>query len=215
MAEKAGRVIAVETDACLIKELRQKLPGNVSLIHEDILNVNFAALLPAQEIKVAGNLPYAISAPILFKILDHTVFFKECHFLLQKEVAERIAACPGSKTYAPISIFFQNDYSVQVQFFVRPGSFSPPPKVQSAFISMKKRTQPLFTGANSANFRHFLNRCFQHRRKTLANNLKAMGISSDKTSDSLQNAGLPLAVRPEKVDLEHFFKLYRILQPFT
>lgn len=211
LSEKAHRVIAVETDAGLVEKLKPLLPGNVDLINRDILDINFENLLSPQEIKVAGNLPYSISTRILFKILDNIEFFKECHFLLQKEVAERITASSGSKTYAPISICIQNRYVVRIQFIVSPGNFSPPPKVQSAFISMNKRKQPLSAVALSRNFRPFLYRCFQHRRKTLANNLKAMGISPDQTEGALRAAELPMSIRPEKVDLEHFVKLFQLL----
>ena len=211
LSKKTGRVLAVETDARLVSELEPKLPKNVKLIHQDILDIDFPKLLRGEAVKAAGNLPYSISSPILFKILTYAEYFKECHFLLQKEVAARIAASPGTKVFAPISMFTQNLYSTTIQFRVNPGSFSPPPKVQSSFISLKKRPEPQFQEAVSPDFQHFCRLCFQHRRKTLANNLKAMGLSAIKVENSLIEAGLSLSIRPEKVTLENFVELYKIL----
>lgn len=214
LAEKAGRVVAVEADSTLARKLKERSPDNVQIINRDILELDFENLIPADKTKAAGNLPYSISSPILFKILAHSRFFTECHFLLQKEVAERLAAVPGSKAYAPVSAFLQNIYSIQIQFFLSPGNFSPPPKVHSAFVSLIKRKCPLFPEAGSRRFQNFLNRAFQHRRKTLVNNLKAMGVPPDKSIPVLRDAGLPPAIRPEKVSLECFVKLFKILQPF-
>ncbi len=211
LSKKAGRVLAIETDDRLVSELEPQLPNNVKLIHQDILDIDFHKLLPGEAVKAAGNLPYSISSPILFKILDNAESFKECHFLLQKEVAARIAASPGTKVFAPISMFVQNIYSIKIQFRVNPGSFSPPPKVQSSFISMRTRPKPQFPEAVSPDFQHFCRLCFQHRRKTLANNLKAMGLSAVEVENSLKKAGLLLSIRPEKVNLEQFVKLYKIL----
>jgi 16S rRNA (adenine1518-N6/adenine1519-N6)-dimethyltransferase len=204
-------VIAVETDTALASELKERAPENVDVIPRSILEIDFDGLVPSENIKVAGNLPYSISGPILFKVMDNFRFFRECYFLLQKEVADRLASGPGTKAFAPLSALIQNIYSVQIRFIVSPGNFSPPPKVQSAFISMHKREQVLFPEALSPHFRIFLTRCFQHRRKTLANNLKAMGTPAARAEHALKEAGLPAGIRPEKVALTHFVKLYQFI----
>jgi 16S rRNA (adenine1518-N6/adenine1519-N6)-dimethyltransferase len=131
LASKAGKVIAIEKDSSLVRLLKQTSPPNVSILEKDVLDVDFNPLVKGKSIKIAGNLPYSISSPILFKILEHKKLFSECHFLLQREVAERLCAKPGSKKYAPLSILYENDFIKKLKFRVPPESFKPPPRVES------------------------------------------------------------------------------------
>lgn len=213
LAEKAGRVIAVEKDHRLIPALRASVPSNVTIIEGDILDMDLGRLiheLNLGPLTITGNLPYSISTPLLFRILDSRASFQACFFLLQKEVADRLGARPGTKAYAPLSILFQNVFAVRREFAVRPGSFRPPPKVDSAFVSLRPRAEPLSREAEDPGFRVFLRTAFAHRRKTLRKNLEAewRAASMDEAWKSLS---LELKARAEELAPERLAALYRHL----
>jgi len=213
LAERAGRVIAVEKDHRLIPALRASVPSNVAVIEGDILDMDLDRLireLNTGPLTVAGNLPYSISTPLLFKILDSRVSFKACFFLLQKEVADRLGAGPGTKAYAPLSILFQNVFVVRREFAVRPGSFRPPPKVDSAFVSLRPRAAPLFREGGDPGFRSFLRSAFAQRRKTLRNNLEP-GWGAAPLVAAWKNLSLEPKVRAEELAPERLAALYRHL----
>jgi 16S rRNA (adenine1518-N6/adenine1519-N6)-dimethyltransferase len=155
-----------------------------------------------------GNLPYVISSQILIKVLDEKALLDGCVFLLQKEVAERISSQPGAKSYAPLSIRFQNDFQVRLCFTVKPESFSPPPKVNSALISLEKRTQPLFSVSDDKSFSEFLKTAFRHRRKTLFNNLLLAGHARSQLEPILYELEIPKTVRPEQLKLSAYVDLF-------
>jgi 16S rRNA (adenine1518-N6/adenine1519-N6)-dimethyltransferase len=229
LAEKAGKVYAIEKDKTLIPVLQKKLPPNAVVVDADVLKVDLKEIvfdeLPAQKtstedsvakktIKIVGNLPYSVSSPVLFKVLETKDIFAECTFLLQKEVADRICATPGTKKYAPISILFQKDFDVRLCFAVEPGSFSPPPKVRSALVQFKKREKPLFELSDEEGFRTFLKAAFRHRRKTLLNNLLMSGVSDFLLDEAFQELKLGEKVRPEHVTPQEFADLFNFLENF-
>lgn len=217
LAERCARLIAVEKDPALIPRLLEKKRDNVVILEQDILQTDLREILQREPCspgitKVVGNLPYSISSPLLFKILDEKELFSVCVFLLQKEVAERIAAGPGSKKYAPLSIFFQLDFEVRLHFEVAPGAFSPPPRVRSALISLKKRASPLFAIEDPERFRRFLRAAFAERRKTLVNNLKKLSLSTDAVKRALGGMSFDDNVRAEQVAIGRFVELFELLQ---
>ncbi|MCX7974064.1 MAG: ribosomal RNA small subunit methyltransferase A, partial [Candidatus Aminicenantes bacterium] len=163
------------------------------------------------KIKLVGNLPYSISTPLLFKVLEHRELFPYIVFLLQREVAERISGRPGSKDYAPLSIFFQIYYEVRIGQIFSPACFSPPPKVESALLSLHRRPQPLLEIENFANFQNFLRACFRHRRKQLLKNLKLEGFEEAKLTKIFSELNLKPIVRPEEVDELAYFQLFKQL----
>jgi len=196
---KAGKVFAIEKDRHLAASLKERAPKNLLVLEEDILKVSFKKLLPPRcEFKLVGNLPYSISSPILFRVIEEQSFFSECFFLLQKEVAERICALPGSKAYAPLSIYFFNFFLTKLHFTLAPSAFYPPPKVQSAFISLKKRKAPLFRFSNDQEFLQFLKAAFRHRRKTLFNNLLLASIPASDIREALKICKIEAHLRPEQ-----------------
>jgi 16S rRNA (adenine1518-N6/adenine1519-N6)-dimethyltransferase len=145
LAEKAGHIVAIEKDERLIPGLREKMPPNVEVIHGDILRtdlreVSKRAGVPA--LRLVGNIPYSISSPLLFRVLDERDVVSDCIVLLQKEVAERLTAGPGTKSYAPLGILLQNEFEARIEFSVAAGSFSPPPKVQSGLPESRLRRAP-------------------------------------------------------------------------
>lgn len=213
LAETAGRVIAIEKDDRLVPGLTRDMPPNVEVVHADVLTVDFRGILrkagvPA--LRVAGNIPYAISSPLLFRVLDDREVFSDCIFLLQKEVAERVTAGPGSKSYAPLGILLQNEFEAKVALTVAPGSFSPPPKVQSALLTLRKRPAPLHAGAADAPFRAFLRAAFAERRKMLWNNL-AHGSTPAALAEAYSSLSLARNVRAEELSADLLFALFRSL----
>ena len=213
LAGKAGRVVAIEKDERLIPGLRERMPPNVEVVHGDILRVDLREILAkagAPALRLVGNVPYSISSPLLFRVLDDRAILSDCAFLLQKEVAERVTAGPGTKSYAPLGILLQNEFEARIAFTVAPGSFSPPPKVQSAFLTLRRRPSPLHPGAAEEPFRAFLRAAFAERRKMLWKNL-----SRRATPAALEAAyaglGLSRSVRAEDLSADVLFTLFRAL----
>jgi 16S rRNA (adenine1518-N6/adenine1519-N6)-dimethyltransferase len=181
------------------------------VLEKDALRIKFEDILREKPGKIVGNLPYSISSPLLFKVLEEKKSVSFCVFLLQKEVAQRVCASPGTKKYAPLSILFQNDFDVHLHFRVPASFFSPPPKVESALISLRKRSKPLSPIPHQPEFGKFLKGSFQNRRKKLTNNLKALEIPSSKIAEAYLQCGIEENWRPEQVSLLQFVSLYTLL----
>jgi 16S rRNA (adenine1518-N6/adenine1519-N6)-dimethyltransferase len=216
LAERAGKVIAVEKDKALIPFLMENKKDNMVVLHEDILRLDLGKLVAGEpafcdRVKLAGNLPYAISSPLLFKVLDNKGLFSACVFLLQKEVAGRLGAGPGSKNFAPLSILFQRSFDVRLCFTVAPGAFSPPPRVQSTLVSLTRRPSPLFPVADEDRFRRFLRASFAQRRKTLLNNLKSAPYPLDLVQESFHHLSIKENVRAEDLSIAQFADLFATL----
>jgi 16S rRNA (adenine1518-N6/adenine1519-N6)-dimethyltransferase len=213
LAVTAGRVIAIEKDDRLILALESGMPANVEVVHADILTADFHELrrqagVPA--LRIVGNIPYSISTPLLFRVIDDREVFSDCVFLLQKEVAERVTAGPGSKSYAPLGILLQNEFEARIALKVAPGSFSPPPKVQSALLTLRRRPVPLHPGAVEEPFRAFLRAAFAERRKMLWNNL-AHGSAPAALATAYAALGIARNVRAEELSPDSLFALFRSL----
>jgi 16S rRNA (adenine1518-N6/adenine1519-N6)-dimethyltransferase len=214
LAEKAGRVIAVEKDDQLIPGLRERMPPNVEIVHGDILRVDLESILKqagVAALRLIGNVPYSISSPLLFRVLDRHALLSDCVFLLQKEVAERVTAGPGTKSYAPLGILLQNEFEARIAFTVAPGSFSPPPKVQSALLTLRRRPSPLHPGAAEEPFRAFLRAAFAERRKMLWKNLSRRATPAALKA-AYGSLGLAPGVRAEELSPDALFALFRALQ---
>ncbi len=213
LAEKAGKVIAVEKDASLVPFLQKRDVKNLMILEKDILRLDFKEIISKEEklkknVKLVGNLPYSLSSPLLFKLLQHKELFSECVFLLQKEVAERICGQPMSKIYAPLSILFQIYFFAKIHFLVSPNSFSPPPRVDSALVSLKRRSQPLFFIEKEELFQKFLRAAFRHRRKTLNNNLLKLDFPLSLIKEAFEKFGLDRNIRPEQLTISQFVALF-------
>lgn len=214
LAEKAGKVIAIEKDPSLIASLKKKNIPNLTVLEEDILKVDFHELLNKEKnfkgnLKLAGNLPYSLSSPLLFKVLEERELFTECIFLLQREVAERLCGQPGSKNYAPLSILFQIHFLLRLHFTVSPECFSPPPRVDSSLISLKKRERPLFSLKNEDLFRDFLKGAFKHRRKILRNNLEKLDIPLSDIDKAYLKFDIKKTTRAEQLPISLFVELFQ------
>jgi 16S rRNA (adenine1518-N6/adenine1519-N6)-dimethyltransferase len=211
LAAKAGRVVAVEKDDRLIPGLREAMPANVEIVPGDFLRTDLGAIrakagVPA--LRLVGNVPYSISSPLLFRVLDERSLLSDCVFLLQREVAERVTAGPGTKSYAPLGILLQNEFEARVAFAVAPGSFAPPPKVQSALLVLKRRSSPLHPGAAEEPYRDFLRAAFAERRKMLWKNL-ARRATPAALEAAYAGLGILRSARAEELPPDQLFALYR------
>jgi 16S rRNA (adenine1518-N6/adenine1519-N6)-dimethyltransferase len=171
LAARAARVVAVELDGRLCAELRAKAPANVLIVEGDALRVDLRALVP-RGARLAGNLPYYVSSPLLRRFLELRDHLRDVHAMLQDEVARRVAAPPGSKEYGILSVLYGLYAEVGIPLRFPPGSFVPPPKVASAVLHAVFRTTPAATVADPAAFHRLVQQAFARRRRTLENNLQ-------------------------------------------
>jgi 16S rRNA (adenine1518-N6/adenine1519-N6)-dimethyltransferase len=200
LLERAGALTVIELDRDLAARLRQR-PG-LTVIESDVLKVDFAALSP-QPLRVVGNLPYNISSPILFHLLPFAARVQDQHFMLQKEVVERMAAAPGSKAYGRLSVMLQWRYRIDEVLDVPPEAFDPPPKVDSAVVRMVPL--PEAPGVDFARLEALVAVAFSQRRKLLrhtlgrwiAQNEIATGFDLQRRAEEVPVAEyLALAARP-------------------
>lgn len=216
LAERAGRVAAVEKDPDAVAFLLKNPRTNLEVLEGDILAVDLPSLISARRgaartVKLVGNLPYSISSPLFFKALDERSVFDQAAFLVQKEVAEKVCARPGGKNYGPLSIRLQAQFEARVVFAVKPGAFVPPPKVDSAFLTLVKRPEGMISDEEEPDFGRFLRASFRERRRTLRNNLAACGYEAARIDDALAAAGFDRKIRPEAVPIADFIRLFRKL----
>ncbi len=214
LAERAGQVIALEKDERLVPGLREAMPANVEAVRADVLKVDLREIrnkAGVQALRLVGNIPYSISSPLLFRVLDERELLSDCVFLLQKEVAERVTAGPGTKSYAPLGILLQNEFEAKVAFLVAPGSFSPPPKVQSALLTLRRRPAPLHPGAADEPYRAFLRAAFAERRKMLWKNL-ARRATPEAITAAYEATGLARNARAEELSPDALFALFSTLR---
>ena len=209
LAESKARVVAVELDTRLLPVLATTLNGydNVRVVHGDILKVNIMEEVGAPSFKVCANLPYYITTPIIFALLEKRLPMERLVAMVQKEVAERMAAQPGGKEYGALSVAIQYYTEPKIAFIVPPTSFIPAPAVDSAVIVCKRREKPPVEVCDEGLFFRVVKAAFSLRRKMLSNSLKNMGIKSEQVAKWLELAGMDGKRRAETLSLEDFAKL--------
>ena len=209
LAESKARVVAVELDTRLLPVLATTLNGydNVRVVHGDILKVNIMEEVGAPSFKVCANLPYYITTPIIFALLEKRLPMERLVAMVQKEVAERMAAQPGGKEYGALSVAIQYYTEPKIAFIVPPTSFIPAPAVDSAVIVCKRREKPPVEVCDEGLFFRVVKAAFSLRRKMLSNSLKNMGIKSEQVVQWLELAGVDGKRRAETLSLEDFAKL--------
>ena len=209
LAESKARVVAVELDTRLLPVLATTLNGydNVRVVHGDILKVNIMEEVGAPSFKVCANLPYYITTPIIFALLEKRLPMERLVAMVQKEVAERMAAQPGGKEYGALSVAIQYYTEPKIAFIVPPTSFIPAPAVDSAVIVCKRRSKPPVEVCDEGLFFRVVKAAFSLRRKMLSNSLKNMGIKSEQVAKWLELAGVDGKRRAETLSLEDFAKL--------
>ena len=193
----------VELDRDLVTRLQKTFDPKKLVIHSgDALQFDFGALPVAagKKLRVVGNLPYNISSPLLFHLASFTTVVEDQHFMLQKEVVERMVAPPGGKSYGRLSVMLQWRYAMQLRFIVPPSAFDPPPRVESAIVRMVPLAAPL--ACNQQALEQVVLKAFSQRRKVLRNCLAGMF-----TEQELIDAGVDPQVRPETISLEQYVVL--------
>jgi 16S rRNA (adenine1518-N6/adenine1519-N6)-dimethyltransferase len=209
LLERHGALTAIEFDRDLHAPLQAaaRAHGTLRLVEGDVLDVDFAALArdlaPADgRIRLVGNLPYNLSSPILFHALDQAAAIRDMHFMLQKEVVERMAAPPGSKVYGRLSVMLQAYCMVTPLFTVPPGAFRPAPKVDSAVVRLVPRAAGTIGIGDRARFAAVVRAAFGQRRKTLRN-----ALAGTLDADAIVAAGLDPGARAEQLAVADFVRL--------
>jgi len=215
LAPQCGRLIAVELDRSLAAELRFRFreQANVEIVESDVLQVEFDSLLRGGErASVVGNLPYYITSDILLKLFasSRQGVFARAVLMMQREVAERVAAVPGVRDYGLLSATAQMHARVEELFTLPPSAFSPPPEVYSTVIRLDFAPRFEQLGVEPEPFDRFLHQSFAQKRKTLLNNLRAAGFAPE-TLHALWPQAIPQQVRAEALSLEAMAELYRAI----
>ena len=193
----------VELDRDLVTRLEKSWPPERLTVHSgDALKFDFGSIPVAegQKLRVVGNLPYNISSPLLFHLADFAHLIEDQHFMLQKEVVERMVAAPGSKTYGRLSVMLQWRYTMSLMFIVPPTAFDPPPQVESAIVRMVPVAQQL--PCDAKRLETVVAKAFSQRRKVIRNCVAGMF-----TEAQLVEVGIDPGVRPETVSLEQYVAL--------
>ena len=205
LLDSGASLEVVELDLDLIPILNSRFAGrpNFHVNQGDALKFDFATLADGpHSLRVVGNLPYNISTPLIFHLLDHAHLIRDMHFMLQKEVVERLAAEPGGGDWARLSIMVQYHCRVEHLFNVGPGAFNPAPKVDSAIVRLVPHETPPHPAQDPRQLDRVVRAAFNMRRKTLRNTLKGLLSAED-----IEAAGVEGSLRPEQLDLAAFVRL--------
>ena len=220
LCENARQVIAVEIDDMLILILGETLKeyDNVKIVHNDILKVDVNEIVseyPGSSIKVVANLPYYITTPIIMGLFESGVPIDSITIMVQKEVAERMQAKPGTKDYGALTLAVQYYADAKIMANVPPNCFMPRPAVGSAVINLVKHKEKRYDVKNEDMLFRIIRASFNQRRKTLQNGLNNaanLPYTKQQIAEAIEKMGLPAAVRGEKLSLEQFVELSNILE---
>ena len=216
-----ARVICYEIDRNLYRILERQLPsdGSVTLLPQDILKADFAAVLEGSPAVIFGSIPYAITSPIIIRILENSSCFKRAVFIVQKEVAERLCAEPCCKDYGILTVYCRAYLSAAIRMAIPAGCFYPEPKVDSAVIELTPLAGKSWQGHDEELFRMIVRTGFSQRRKTIQNCLKSFigqrGMSVEALSTAAAQEGLALTRRAETFTVEEFYRLAHIIRQLT
>ena len=211
LAGRSGRVVGIEIDRALAKQLGERYEGrpNVLIVQGDVLKTDLHAIA-GPDFLLIGNVPYNITTPIVFKALEPPIP-KRSVFLVQREVAERMAAAPGTESYGALSVNVAAVAYVERLLVVPASAFRPPPKVESAVVRLTPRETPLVKLESLAPFRAFVQAVFSFRRKQMLRVLRTVrGISADQAALLLERAGIEPSARPEVLSADTFARLFSV-----
>ncbi len=210
LANKAKKVISFEIDNSLIPilEERKKESSNIEFHFQDFMDAEIDGLFEGRA-RVVANIPYYITTPIVFKLVEHIEKFKSIMVLVQREVAERFASKHNTKDYGITSVILQSIFDVSIPRIVRKECFTPPPKVDSALCKLVPHNK--YEISNFKEFKNFVHLAFSMRRKTLVNNLKNK-YDKDKIVEVLKNFNYEETVRPEQISVTNFVEIFKILE---
>ncbi len=206
LLQRCKDLIAIELDRDLVPVLQResKRYGNLEVINADILEFDLASLGKEKKFRLLGNLPYNISTPLMFHVLESMSQIEDMHFMVQKEVGLRIVAGPGNNNYGRLSVMLQYRCECQYLFDVGPGSFSPPPKVDSAVVRMTPLAEPAHDIGDEKIFSAIVQAAFGQRRKTISNSLR-----SQVSRESISACGIDPSLRAENLTIGDFARLSR------
>lgn len=206
LLDQVQKLDIIEIDNDLIAPLKGKFGHKPAfhLHHTDALTFDYATLLAPDEakIRIVGNLPYNISSPLIFHLLNYADRIEDMHFMLQKEVVDRMVAEPGNKTFGRLSVMLQYRCQVECLFLVGPENFNPPPKVDSAIVRLTPYDTLPLKAKDENLFAQLVKEAFAHKRKTLRNNLKGI-----LTAEQIEQAGINPGLRAEQMDVADFVAL--------
>lgn len=212
LAARARRFIAIELDHNLASQVRAQFPA-IEVIEADILAVDLGALpAPGELMSIVGNLPYYITSPILMHLFEHSLSISRAVVMMQREVADRLVALPGSRDYGLLSAIAQMYAAIQRILVLPPSAFMPPPEVHSAVLRLTMRPRFAELGVQPDTFLHFLKQCFAQKRKMLGNNLRAAGFDTRRIVDSLDQSSILATARAEEIGLERMAALWNALR---
>lgn len=217
LAKCSNRVLCYEIDHDMVKILEENLSfDNIKIIEKDFLKADIKEDIKyfegLEEIKVVSNLPYYITTPIIFKLLELDLDINDFYFMVQKEVGERFTGTPKTKDYNSLTVAINFQAEANIKFNVSRESFYPNPNVDSVIINVKKVKKD-YSVNNKANFLKFVQNIFLLRRKTLVNNISsAYGISKSEIGEKLKENGFLESVRSEELTIEDIVKLYKIFR---
>lgn len=205
LLEKTNRLLAIELDRDIVSWMENEYSKkNITIFNEDVLNFNFNQF--DQKIRIVGNLPYNISTPILFKCIDNILNIKDLHFMLQKEVVDRMIAIPSSPEYGRLSVMLQYYFAMEHLVDVPKESFEPEPKVESSFVRLIPYEQYPFIANNLEQFARIVKEAFSQRRKTIRNTLKSFISEND-----FEKIGINPQLRAENLSVSDFVKISNYL----
>ena len=211
LVEQAGRLIAIEYDRALAAQLRERYGSrqNIEIVQADVLTIRFADLVDGRY-KLIGNVPYYITTPILFQALERPRPDLAI-YLVQREVADRLSASPGSGEYGALTVNVGAVADAETLFTVPAGAFRPPPKVESAVVRVTPKPTPLIAPEREEGFRAFVQSVFSMRRKQMQRTLRSIWNLDQKSVDErLGEAGITPSARPETLEIEQFARLYSL-----
>jgi 16S rRNA (adenine1518-N6/adenine1519-N6)-dimethyltransferase len=205
LLEKTNRLLAIELDRDIVSWMENEYSKkNITIFNEDVLNFNFNQF--DQKIRIVGNLPYNISTPILFKCIDNILNIKDLHFMLQKEVVDRMIAIPSSPEYGRLSVMLQYYFAMEHLVDVPKESFEPEPKVESSFVRLIPYEQYPFIANNIEQFARIVKEAFSQRRKTIRNTLRSFISEND-----FEKIGINPQLRAENLSVSDFVKISNYL----
>ncbi|NBW53397.1 MAG: 16S rRNA (adenine(1518)-N(6)/adenine(1519)-N(6))-dimethyltransferase RsmA [Betaproteobacteria bacterium] len=205
LLEKTNHLLAIEVDRDIVAWMENEYSKkNITVFNEDILNFNFDQF--DQKVRIVGNLPYNISTPILFKCIDNITNIKDLHFMLQKEVVDRMIAVPSSSEYGRLSVMLQYYFVMEHLVHVPKESFDPEPKVESSFVRLIPYKHYPFVANNIEQFGRIVKEAFSQRRKTIRNTLKSFISEND-----FQKIGINPQLRAENLSVSDFVKISNYL----
>lgn len=219
LVERADRVLAVEIDPRLCRHLRRSFRDkeNLSVINRDILKINLKEVIrPSRRCKLAGNLPFQITSPVISLLLDNKELIDTCVLMVQKEVGFRICARPGSRDWSPLSVAVRLHSDAEILFHLKPESFHPPPKVDSSVIKITFLAKPRVSVPDEEWFSEVVRSAFAQRRKMVLNSLAgSLGLPKSRIEVILKEVGIDPRERAEALDLDRFADLARALREFA